>query len=77
MELGRKKSRRLECLEWIITWISCFKSTFVSSWIEFWFANKEPKYLKVICMKFLDTIAQPTAGLTGDVELPGIVGILD
>ena len=35
------------CLDWIITWISCFKSTFIFSWIEFWFVNKEPKYLKV------------------------------
>ena len=27
-QILRKKSRRQECLDWIITWISCFKSTF-------------------------------------------------
>ena len=27
-QILREKSRRQECLDWIITWISCFKSTF-------------------------------------------------
>ena len=28
IQILREKSRRLKCLDWIITWISCFKSTF-------------------------------------------------
>ena len=37
-----EKSRRQKCLDWIITWISSFKSTFYFFMNRF--VNKEPKY---------------------------------
>ena len=40
-----EKSRRQECLNWIITWIFCFESTFYFLLNRILIFNKEPKYL--------------------------------
>ena len=46
-QLLREQSRRQEGLDWIIIWISCFKSTFYFLLNRILFFNKESKYLKV------------------------------
>ena len=51
--MNTKKARTEICLEWIITWFSCFKSTlyFILNGF-FLFFPKEPKYLKMFTFSY-------------------------
>ena len=51
-QILREKPIRQKCLDWIITrWFTIINPCLIFSSIEFWFANKECKYLKVFTTK--------------------------
>ena len=58
----REKSRRQKCLDWIITWISCFKSRFLKLWKLYYeqILFKRKKIKKTPEMKSVKSVAENT-----------------